>query len=81
MGGLRLLSCGRTGISCIVNRSSRSEIDGGGVRGLSSLLVLERIMREITRLEIEADPSPESRRRVRIPADYFDLAGGTSTGG
>ena len=36
-------------------------------------------MREIERIEIEHDPG--SRHRVRIPADYFDLAGGTSTGG
>ena len=36
-------------------------------------------MREIERIEIEQDPG--SRHRVRIPADYFDLAGGTSTGG
>lgn len=54
-------------------------LDGGGVRGLCSLLILERIMREIERIEIEQDPG--SRHRVRIPADYFDLAGGTSTGG
>jgi hypothetical protein len=36
-------------------------------------------MEEITRIEVIADPG--SLGRVRIPADYFDLAGGTSTGG
>ncbi|KAK5051392.1 hypothetical protein LTR84_003044 [Exophiala bonariae] len=54
-------------------------IDGGGVRGLASLLVLERIMREIARLEIAAEPA--TINKIRIPADYFQLAGGTSTGG
>src|SRR5271170_3400696 len=48
-------------------------LDGGGVRGLSSLLILREIMAEI-------------RRRTRatiapLPCEYFDLIGGTSTGG
>ena len=44
-------------------------LDGGGVRGMSSLIILEEVMRKI-------DPNnpPE-------PCDYFDLIGGTSTGG
>ncbi|KAL9615095.1 MAG: hypothetical protein Q9167_000413 [Letrouitia subvulpina] len=54
-------------------------VDGGGVRGLASLLVIERIMREIARKEVAMDPS--TSQNLRIPADYFDLAGGTSTGG
>lgn len=36
-------------------------------------------MEEITRIETTANPT--SQGRIRIPADYFDLAGGTSTGG
>lgn len=54
-------------------------IDGGGVRGLCSLLVLKQIMIEVERLEIAHDPT--TRQTARLPAHYFDLAGGTSTGG
>lgn len=54
-------------------------LDGGGVRGLASLLVLERLMAEVAKIEAAADPS--TRNKHRIPVDYFDLAGGTSTGG
>ncbi|KIO27731.1 hypothetical protein M407DRAFT_53822, partial [Tulasnella calospora MUT 4182] len=41
--------------------------DGGGVRGIISLIILERIMHDI---------APKTK-----PCDYFDLIGGTSTGG
>ena len=44
-------------------------LDGGGVRGLSSLIILEQLMETI---EPENPPKP---------CDYFDLIGGTSTGG
>ena len=47
--------------------------DGGGVRGLSSLLILREIMETIER-ETDADETP-------LPCEYFDLIGGTSTGG
>ncbi|KAG8950917.1 hypothetical protein FRC04_006981 [Tulasnella sp. 424] len=42
-------------------------LDGGGVRGIISLIILERIMHDI---------APKTK-----PCDYFDLIGGTSTGG
>lgn len=48
-------------------------LDGGGVRGLSSLLILREIMQEIQR-QIGAEDTP-------LPCQYFDLIGGTSTGG
>jgi patatin-like phospholipase/acyl hydrolase len=48
-------------------------LDGGGVRGLSSLLILRDIMEDIER-RTEADETPK-------PCEYFDLVGGTSTGG
>ncbi|GCB20451.1 calcium-independent phospholipase A2-gamma [Aspergillus awamori] len=54
-------------------------IDGGGVRGLCSLLLLQRLMDSIRKLETKRRPG--TRHDRRIPADYFDLAGGTSTGG
>jgi len=44
-------------------------LDGGGVRGLSSLYILQRIM-----FSIDPDNPPK-------PCDYFDMIGGTSTGG
>lgn len=44
-------------------------LDGGGVRGLSSLMILEALMETI-----DADSPP-------LPCEYFDMIGGTSTGG
>ncbi|KFY98961.1 hypothetical protein V500_01509 [Pseudogymnoascus sp. VKM F-4518 (FW-2643)] len=44
-------------------------LDGGGVRGLSSLLILENLMHRI---------SPEAEL---LPCNIFDMIGGTSTGG
>ncbi|KAH7151967.1 hypothetical protein B0J13DRAFT_470560, partial [Dactylonectria estremocensis] len=44
-------------------------LDGGGVRGLSSLMILQNLMSTI-------DPDSPSK-----PCDYFDMIGGTSTGG
>ncbi|KAI0866531.1 acyl transferase/acyl hydrolase/lysophospholipase [Xylaria cubensis] len=50
-----------------------TELYGGGIRGLSSLIILEEIMRKVA----EAEKKPDTVR----PCDYFDLIGGTSTGG
>ncbi|KAM0324875.1 hypothetical protein ACHAQA_007841 [Verticillium albo-atrum] len=48
-------------------------LDGGGIRGLSSLLILENVMERICKAEnLDAIPRP---------CDRFDLIGGTSTGG
>ncbi|KAM7208430.1 Acyl transferase/acyl hydrolase/lysophospholipase [Rhypophila decipiens] len=48
-------------------------LDGGGIRGLSELVILEQIMWRIKHdLDMADDP---------LPADFFDLIGGTSTGG
>ena len=44
-------------------------LDGGGVRGLSSLYILQRLMEAV---------NPEKPPK---PCDYFDMIGGTSTGG
>ncbi|KAL2213016.1 hypothetical protein CC79DRAFT_1391001 [Sarocladium strictum] len=48
-------------------------LDGGGVRGLSSLYILRNLMEKI-------NPSPEAEETPK-PCDYFDMIGGTSTGG
>ncbi|KAF3188431.1 hypothetical protein TWF225_003407 [Orbilia oligospora] len=45
-------------------------LDGGGVRGLSSLLIVKQIMQQIA-------PNVKNPR----PCDYFDMISGTSTGG
>ena len=44
-------------------------LDGGGVRGLSSLMILKQLMEAV---------DPESPPK---PCDHFDMIGGTSTGG
>ncbi|KAF8330802.1 uncharacterized protein EI90DRAFT_3124019 [Cantharellus anzutake] len=44
-------------------------LDGGGVRGISTLVILKEIMKKVTS---EKDPRP---------CDYFDMIAGTSTGG
>jgi patatin-like phospholipase/acyl hydrolase len=44
-------------------------LDGGGIRGLSSLYILKRLMEAVDR-----DKPPK-------PCDCFDMIGGTSTGG
>jgi patatin-like phospholipase/acyl hydrolase len=44
-------------------------IDGGGVRGLSSLHILKQLMEIV-------DPNQPPK-----PCEYFDMIGGTSTGG
>ena len=48
-------------------------IDGGGIRGLSELCILREIMNRL-KYKLKLDELP-------IPAEYFDLIGGTSTGG
>ncbi|RMD40875.1 hypothetical protein DV735_g4252, partial [Chaetothyriales sp. CBS 134920] len=54
-------------------------LDGGGVKGISSLMILQRIMDRVR--EIENKERSFTDAAERLPRDYFDLAGGTSTGG
>lgn len=44
-------------------------LDGGGVRGLASLLILDYVMKAI------------NSKNPPKPCDFFDMIGGTSTGG
>jgi hypothetical protein len=48
-------------------------LDGGGIRGISELVILDEIMKRVEK--IQNLPSPA------LPCDYFDLICGTSTGG
>jgi patatin-like phospholipase/acyl hydrolase len=48
-------------------------LDGGGVRGLSSLLIVRKLMKEIQRIKGDS--------QTPLPCQYFDLICGTSTGG
>lgn len=48
-------------------------LDGGGVRGIVALVLLEELMK---RVQVR-----KGLKEVPLPADYFELAAGTSTGG
>ena len=50
-------------------------LDGGGVRGLSTLLILKRLMDRTNTFRKELGLNPVK------PWEVFDLIGGTSTGG
>ncbi|KAJ8110835.1 hypothetical protein OPT61_g6416 [Boeremia exigua] len=56
-------------------------LDGGGVRGLSSLMVLRDLMQSIAREEKRLGRRSQGDHEPLRPCDYFDLIGGTSTGG
>ena len=61
--------------SATAHCGSDIDIDGGGVRGLSALLILKGIMQKVNEKR-----KNEVLPHVR-PCDVFDLIGGTSTGG
>ena len=54
-------------------------LDGGGVRGISTLYILKDLMRQIAR-EYAAN-NPGIPDISPLPCEYFDLICGTSTGG
>jgi patatin-like phospholipase/acyl hydrolase len=67
-----------SGVSVLARNPSQLPLrllafDGGGIRGLSSLFVLGDIMEQI-RLHQHLDETPH-------PHKFFDLIGGTGTGG
>ena len=55
-------------------------VDGGGVRGLSSLVILKELMRRINIYAHDLDLVGEAEDDLE-PHDVFDLVAGTSTGG
>ena len=56
----------------VVNRAR--EVDGGGARGLSSLVVLREIMHRINSKRGEGT-------KLLEPHEHFDVIAGTGTGG
>ncbi|KAL8804211.1 MAG: hypothetical protein Q9223_005851 [Gallowayella weberi] len=53
-------------------------LDGGGVRGYSTLLLLEELMHRVVSV---VDGKPPENRDVVKPCEYFDLIAGVGTGG
>ncbi|EPS36125.1 hypothetical protein H072_10511 [Dactylellina haptotyla CBS 200.50] len=53
-------------------------LDGGGVKGYSSLLLLQEVM---YRLFIEIHSRPPQMHEIPLPCDHFDLIAGVGTGG
>jgi Patatin-like phospholipase len=58
-------------------------LDGGGVRGLSILFILQKIMEQIRReiAEESQQSSEKPQLSTPLPCEYFDLICGSSTGG
>lgn len=54
-------------------------LDGGGVKGISSLVILQAIMEAVKEKEIKEKVNTSDEER--LPINYFHLAAGTSTGG
>lgn len=67
----------------LLSRDDRSDslcllsLDGGGVRGLSTLYILRNIMARLNQARRKMEPPLPAVK----PCDVFDLIGGTSTGG
>jgi patatin-like phospholipase/acyl hydrolase len=54
-------------------------LDGGGVKGISALMILDEIMKQVKILEVKGKKKKPGDNC--LPVDYFELAAGTSTGG
>jgi patatin-like phospholipase/acyl hydrolase len=52
---------------------SDSDVDGGGIRGLSELYILDHLMIRLMHKQGRQEPPK--------PCDIFDMIAGTSTGG
>lgn len=70
---INLLSFGTYIPANIFAVESNTLPDGGGIRGISALIILDEIMKRIQYLEKKSE--------IPRPSEYFQLIGGTSTGG
>jgi patatin-like phospholipase/acyl hydrolase len=57
----------------------RLSLDGGGVRGISSLYILKELLAQASRQH--SFDNPNAQRTEVQPCNVFDLICGTSTGG
>lgn len=82
-----VLSLGQFYLSYHPYRGVLIFIDGGGIRGLSSLYILRDVMRRVKRIDETKPPDkrlePElhGSTKLPLPCNYFDFIVGTSTGG
>jgi patatin-like phospholipase/acyl hydrolase len=70
-------------LSLMVSLTSNHRTDGGGIRGLSELIVIKEVMHRLM-VEENAKRKKDGEQPLSSlpkPCDYFDLIGGTSTGG
>jgi hypothetical protein len=58
--------------------ASLLSLDGGGIKGVSGLMILEAIMKKVWKIENPQAEYPNEGTKVQ---QYFQLAAGTSTGG
>lgn len=54
--------------------------DGGGIRGYSTLVIIGELMHQIF-VQTHKGKGPKSPSDLPRPCDYFDIIGGTGTGG
>lgn len=80
-----ILSLGKARSSSHPPSLLMSIVDGGGIRGYSSLLILHRLMEEISvqeRAMMEENENANDFTPAKLlPCHYFDYMYGTSTGG
>jgi hypothetical protein len=75
--GLRLLSLGENIDSTnVLYLRLMVDTDGGGVRSISQLEIMRNIMQRI-----QYDTYPNDPDKTILPCEYFDLIGGSDTGG
>jgi hypothetical protein len=83
-----ILSLGKTCLSlqCYFSRLAYASrwlmnLDGGGIKGYSSLLILRRVMEAIEQEERNQGITEEELAQLKNPSVYFDYIAGTSSGG
>jgi hypothetical protein len=75
---LRILSLGESPLYCYLPSRLKSPADGGGVRGYSTLIILQELMH---RTFVEVEGRAPKRSEIPKPCEHFDLIVGTGTGG